>query len=133
MPKYSRNSKKKLETCSEPLKLLFTEVIKHFDCTIVEGHRGQRNQDRFFDEGRSRIKYPNGKHNAWPSRAVDVAPYLNGGVSWDSRHCLYFAGLVMGIAKQMDIEIRWGGDWDRDNEPVTDQDFQDLVHFEFVG
>ncbi len=61
-----------------------------------------------------------------------MAPYLNGGVSWDSRHCLYFAGLVMGIAKQMDIEIRWGGDWDRDNEPVTDQEFQDLVHFEFV-
>jgi peptidoglycan L-alanyl-D-glutamate endopeptidase CwlK len=30
------------------------------------------------------------------------------------------------------VKLRWGGNWDRDGEPVTDQDFQDLVHFELA-
>ena len=34
-------------------------------------------------------------------------------------------------AKSMGIDIRWGGDWDRDTE-VRDNKFDDLVHFEIV-
>jgi hypothetical protein len=30
------------------------------------------------------------------------------------------------------VMIRWGGNWDMDGEPITDQDFQDLVHFELI-
>lgn len=33
---------------------------------------------------------------------------------------------------KLGIDIRWGGNWDMDGEPVTDQNFQDLVHFELV-
>ena len=31
----------------------------------------------------------------------------------------------------MGIDLRWGGDWDRDTE-VRDNTFDDLVHFEIV-
>ncbi len=133
MYKFSKRSLQKLNTCTSSLQNLFNEVIKDFDCTIVEGHRSKEKQNEYFDKGKSRIRYPNGKHNRYPSLAVDVAPYLNGSVSWDMRHCLYFAGVVMGTARMMGIKIRWGGDWDMDNEPMTDQDFQDLVHFEKIG
>ena len=36
---------------------------------------------------------------------------------------------LLRVAAGLDIEIRWGGDWDGDNE-FTDQSFDDLVHFE---
>jgi peptidoglycan L-alanyl-D-glutamate endopeptidase CwlK len=37
----------------------------------------------------------------------------------------------MGIAAKMGIKIRWGGDWDRDEE-LHDQTFFDLPHFELI-
>ncbi len=133
MPRFGTHSKQRLHTCDEDLQRLFYKVVRYIDCSIVEGHRSKEKQNKYFDAGRSRIRYPNGKHNRYPSLAVDVAPYLNGKISWDMRHCLYFAGVAMGIASQAEIKIRWGGDWDMDNEPITDQDFQDLVHFELVA
>ncbi len=133
MYKFSERSLRKLSTCTDSLQGLFKEVIKNFDCTVIEGYRNQKRQDYLFDEGKSRIRYPHGKHNSLPSKAVDVGPYLNDRISWDSRHCLYFAGVVMGTARMMGIKLRWGGDWDMDNEAITDQDFQDLVHFEEIG
>ena len=40
-----------------------------------------------------------------------------------------FAGYVQGVAEQLGIKIRWGGDWDSDFD-FKDQTFNDLVHFE---
>lgn len=67
------------------------------------------------------------------SNAVDIAPYVDGHISWNEYHCCYVAGIVMAIAKLKGIKIRWGGNWDMDSEPVTDQDFQDLVHYEILN
>ena len=36
---------------------------------------------------------------------------------------------MLGVAAAEGIKIRWGGDWDRDND-LADQSFNDLVHFE---
>ena len=41
----------------------------------------------------------------------------------------YFSGYVLGIASQMGLNIRWGGDWDQDTQ-TKDNKFDDLVHFE---
>ena len=83
--------------------------------------------DKAFDEGRSKVKYPNGRHNAKPSKAGDVCPYP---VDWDDlARFRYFAGFVLGVASQMGINIRWGGDWDSDTF-TKDNKFNDLPHFE---
>ena len=138
MPRYSMKSATKLATCHMDLQLVFCRVIETFDHTIVEGHRGKERQDEYFAEGKSRKRWPEGKHNGDPSEAVDAAPYINSDISWDRRHCLHFAGYVLGIAEEMrrrgeiSSKIRWGGDWDMDNEAMTDQGFQDLVHFEIL-
>lgn len=67
------------------------------------------------------------KHLALPSRAVDVAPYP---INWgDKKRFYHFAGYVQGLAAQLGISLRWGGDWDGDND-LNDQTFFDLVHFE---
>lgn len=127
MPEFSQNSLNKLRTCDDRLLALFTEVVKHFDCTIIVGHRGKEDQNRAFAEGKSKLRWPDGNHNKLPSEAVDVAPYP---VDWEDRERMHlFAGVVKGLAISMDIPIRWGGDWDGDTQ-VNDNEFDDLVHFE---
>ena len=127
MPRFSKKSLSKLETCDKRLQDLFLRVVKKFDCTIIEGHRSKDRQNKLFKEGKSKLKYPKGKHNAIPSRAVDVAPYP---IDWNDRERFtYVAGYVVGIAYQMGLKIRWGGDWDMDTQ-VKDNNFDDLPHFE---
>ena len=127
MPRFGKRSKKRLATCDDRLQDLFKKVIKYFDCTVIQGHRGEAEQNQAYDAGRSKLRYPDGKHNADPSKAVDVAPYP---IDWSDRDRFhYFGGFVLGIAAQMGLKIRWGGDWDRDTQ-VKDNKFDDLPHFE---
>ena len=127
MPRFSTKSRSKLHTCDNRLVDFFNEVVKGFDCTIIEGHRGKKAQNEAFNKGNSKVKFPNGKHNQSPSVAVDVAPYP---IDWSDRDRFhYFSGYVLGIASQMGLKIRWGGDWDMDTK-TKDNKFDDLVHFE---
>ena len=127
MPRFSSKSKRKLDTCHESLQQLFSEVVKSFDCTVIEGHRGEKKQNEAYRKGNSKLKYPNGKHNKTPSIAVDVIPYP---IDWKDRDRMhYFGGFVLGIAKKMGFKIRWGGDWDMDTH-TKDNKFDELVHFE---
>lgn len=154
MPKYSKSSIEKLETCHLDLYRLFMDVGKYFDCTVLEGRRGEEKQELFFREGKTKLHYPNSKHNAVEpllSDAVDVIPYP---VDWRFEKELYktvwdghdqaakdighniqrwfmFIGYVKATARQMAIEIICGADWNGDNQ-MSDQRFDDLPHFELV-
>jgi hypothetical protein len=129
MPRFGKRSKERLATCEKDLQMLFNEVIKYVDCSILEGHRSKDRQNSLYEEGKTKVKYPRGRHNASPSRAVDCVPYP---VDWTDRERMtLFAGFVLGIANQMGIEVRWGGDWDRDFE-VQDNMFDDFPHFELI-
>ena len=75
MNTFSENSKQRLETCHRDLRTLFGNVIQDFDCTIVCGHRDKPEQDKAFAEGKSKLQYPNSKHNSNPSMAVLSIPY----------------------------------------------------------
>lgn len=129
MPAFGNASKEKLATCDERLQRVFNEVIKYFDCTVIEGHRGEAAQNKAFAEGKSKLKYPQGKHNKTPSLAADVLPYP---IDWnDTNRMRYFAGFVVGIAATMGIKLRWGGDWNQNTE-LKDNSFNDLPHFELA-
>lgn len=127
MPYFGTRSKQRLATCDERLQKVFNEVIKYVDCSVLEGHRGQERQDKLYEEGKTKLKFPNGRHNMDPSNAVDVTPYP---VDWDDRERqTLFAGFVLGIARSMGVRLRWGGDWDMDFQ-VLDNRFDDFPHFE---
>ena len=127
MPRYSNKSKERLASCYERLQDVFNEVIKYVDCSILEGHRSKERQNKLYDENRTKVKYPNGRHNSSPSKAVDVTPYP---VDWEDRERqTLFAGFVLGLARNMGIRLRWGGDWDMDFQ-VMDNRFDDFPHFE---
>ena len=127
MAKFGKKSKMVLSTCEKDLQKVFNEVIKHVDCSVIEGHRSEKRQNELFEKGFTKVKYPNGRHNSYPSRAVDVVPYP---IDWDDRERFHlFAGFVLATARSMGITLRWGGDWNM-NFQVDDNKFDDFPHFE---
>jgi hypothetical protein len=134
MPKFSNKSNLQLDTCHPLLQDLFRAVIKEYDCAVIEGHRARRRQNQLYQQGKSKVKWPDGKHNVMPSEAVDVGPWIRpDGIPWNEPNQFYvFSGYVLSKAKEMGIKVRWGGDWDGDHD-VNDQWFNDLGHWELLS
>lgn len=129
MPRFGERSRIRLSTCDGRLQRLMNELILHYDVRILQGYRGQEEQDRAYKEKMSKLRWPKSKHNQHPSMAVDVAPYP---IDWEDRErFFYMAGLIKGVAAMMGIKVRWGGDWDSDTD-FKDQRFTDVPHFEVV-
>ena len=123
MPRFSKKSLRELETCDPMLQYLFKEVVKHFDCSIIEGKRSFKEQEELLKEGATKTL----KSKHLTGDAVDVYPYPVDFEDRDRWH--YFGGYVLGTARQFGIDVIWGGDWDNDTK-TKDNSFDDLVHFE---
>lgn len=142
MPMFSKRSLEKLGSAHVDLQTLFKEVVKYFDCTVVEGFRNEADQNKAYEAGNSKLKWPNGNHNKNPSLAGDVFPYpLNlspknakEATIYKFRMC-YFAGQVKAMARilltqgKISHDVIWGCDWDNDTE-IADHEFLDFCHFE---
>ncbi len=129
MPNFSNRSKRRLAQCDDRLQEILNKAIELVDFSILEGHRDEEKQNRMVAEGKSQLSWPNSRHNKNPSLAVDIAPYP---IDWDDiRRFDRLSGVISGIAWTKGIEIRWGGDWDRDWD-LQDNRFNDLPHFELV-
>ena len=127
MNKFSKKSERELATCHVILQDIFNEVLIHYDCTIIQGHRTREQHEEYVKKGTTRVAYEQSKHRFNPSHAVDVAPYP---IDWNDRdRFLHFSGFVLGIAEAYGYKLRWGGDWDGDR-CFKNQTFEDLVHFE---
>ena len=129
MYKFSVSSAEKLQTAHPVLQVLFTAVLLKRDITIIQGHRGRKEQEEAFHSGHSKVRFPHSKHDASPSFAVDVAPYINSSVVMREKECSELAGVILSTAQELDIPIRWGADWDSDND-IEEHTFQDFMHFE---
>lgn len=129
MPSFSQQSLDKLATVDRRLYDIVADAIKIMDFTVITGHRDQAEQDADFAAGRSKLKYPDGKHNASPSLAIDIAPFP---VDWSDLSRFYvLAGIMLGCAAARGIKIRWGGNWNGDFN-LKGNKFQDIGHFEIV-
>ena len=96
------------------------------DVTIIEGLRSEERQKELLKQGKTKTKFS--KHIE--GKAVDLAPYP---IDWNDRDRFhYMGGMIRGIAKQLNVPVRWGGDWDSDGE-TKDNSFDDLVHVEIKG
>jgi len=125
MYRFGKRSKKRLKGVNSKLINILNELIKIMDVTIIEGVRSQERQNKLVSEGASKTKYS--KHIE--GKAVDLAPYP---INWEDRERFhYMGGMLRGIAKQLNTNIRWGGDWDSDGE-IADNSFDDLVHVELL-
>jgi peptidoglycan L-alanyl-D-glutamate endopeptidase CwlK len=131
---FGKSSEDNLSTAHPELQEVMRDALATgiMDFSIIEGHRSKALQNRYYDLGKSKVKYPDSKHNKIPSAAVDAVPFINGAPSWNKLHCCILAGIILACAAKRKVKLRWGGNWDMDGEPITDQDFQDLAHFEKV-
>ena len=126
MHKFGKRSKERLKGVKPELVNVLNELIKIMDVTIIEGLRTEERQKELVASGASKTKYS--KH--LEGKAVDLAPYP---IDWKDRDRFhYMGGMIRGIAKQLNVNVRWGGDWDSDGE-TKDNGFDDLVHVELRG
>lgn len=137
MNRFAKISEMRILTCHRDLITLFKHIILDYDCSVVWGHRGEKEQNKAFASGNSQLEWPNSKHNTLPSLAIDVAPYEKTEIDWGKLQSAHFAGYVKGVADQlyrigsMTHRIRTGIDFDQDND-IDDTKFWDACHFELI-
>ena len=144
MPRFGTRSTERLVTMHSLLQSVFTEAIKYWDFTILYGWRGEEIQNELYAQGLSTKRWPDSKHSRMSeesepeSWAGDVAPWFSDAphVRWGRPNDFrLLTGQIMGLAEPIlrprGFTLRWGGDWDRDQD-TYDQTFMDLGHLELV-
>jgi len=130
--RWSRQSRRIRSTLDSRLQVLVDEILVRSDISLTYGYRDRESQNTLFENNRSKVKYPNSKHNSKPSKAVDLQPYPYPKKDLELWAALgYIAGLAMMISEKHGWILRWGGDWNR-NGSVTDNNFDDLFHLEIL-
>lgn len=134
---YSEKSKRNLATADQNLQVLFSEVIKKVDVSILYGHRTKEEQDLMVAQGYSKLPFPKSNHNKLPSMAVDAAPYpidwknlerfsQTAKIIFETWAALKKAGKVKGV-------LRWGGNWKSfHDESWRSVKWLDMPHWELV-
>jgi len=121
MPTFSPNSEKNLSTCRPELQEVLGKAIKEIDFSVTCGFRGKEEQNKRFAEGTSRVKYPNGMHNVFPSNAVDIRPYPHDPNDLDA--FLKLAEVIERVARCKGYDVRcMGKEWG-----------WDFYHYEYKG
>jgi peptidoglycan L-alanyl-D-glutamate endopeptidase CwlK len=114
------------------------------DFGLSGGGRTYEEQLQYYLDGKSKLdprdpeKLKRAMHLKNPSMAGDIYIYVKDKkeLQYNLNHLCYVAGIITAIAERLYNEgkithkIRWGGNWDRDSEILTDQDFDDSPHFE---
>jgi peptidoglycan L-alanyl-D-glutamate endopeptidase CwlK len=89
------------------------------DFKVLEGLRTQERQKELFAQKVTQTM--NSKHLV--GRAVDLGALKDGVVSWDKHLYFELAKAMKQAAKELDVNIRWGGDF---------KSFFDGPHFELM-
>ena len=141
MPEFGKISNEKISECHADLQLILNTAIRIIDFSVIEGWRGEEEQNKFFKTGLSKSQWPDSKHNSSPSMGADVVPYpiiLRGRNVWKKENhgrFAYLAGIIQTVAYSLYWQnktthlIRWGGDFDNDTDISNDR-FLDLGHIE---
>jgi hypothetical protein len=79
------------------------------DFRVIEGLRTKERQRYLVDKGAS--KTMNSRHIT--GHAVDLAPIINGAVSWDWKYFYPIAEAMKQAARIVGVPVEWGGDWEK--------------------
>jgi hypothetical protein len=109
MPSFGSNSRAQRDTCKVVIQDVLNEAINHVDFSVVRGHREKAKQNAANDAGRSKLRWPNSRHNSIPSEAVDIIPYPTGYADLDKFYEL--ATYMFAAASKLGVALEWGGHW----------------------
>ena len=119
MPYFSQRSRDRLLTCDSRLIAVCSDVIRHFDFSVMCGHRTREEQEKAVIDKHSLLHFPYSRHNKYPSLAVDICPWPS--LYSDEEKFFELAGMMFYAAAERGIHIEWGGHWET---------FRDLPHFQ---
>lgn len=105
----SSKSLKRLEGVHPDLVKVVKRAIEitPIDFVVIEGLRTKERQKYLVAKGAS--KTMNSYHIT--GHAVDIAPLVDGQASWDWKYYRELAPAMKQAAKELDVDITWGGDW----------------------
>lgn len=78
------------------------------DFAVLEGLRSKERQAELVRKGASQTM----NSNHITGRAVDLVPIVNGKVSWDWKYFYPIAEAVRKAAKELGVQVKWGGAWE---------------------
>lgn len=107
MPTFGNRSLSNLSEAHPDLQAVMREAIKHTDFTVIEGYRGEAEQNKAKAEGKSKAAFGQSPHNFSPAYAVDVMPYPEAFQAsqkrWDE-----VGDAILKAAAKLGIKITWG-------------------------
>lgn len=94
--------------------------ITDIDFMVIEGKRNEARQRQLVASGKSQTM--NSRHLT--GHAVDCAPLVNNQIPWnDLSYFKKVADAMMQAAKELSVDIEWGGNW---------KTFKDGPHFQLA-
>lgn len=150
---FGKTSSERLATVEPRLEQVVRLALKKcdIDFMVLEGVRSRERQQELYGQGRTaaqmvrvglspKLARPSDKQVTWTlqsnhfadpktgrGRAVDLCPYP---VDWDSLWKFdAIAKAMFAAAKELNVNIRWGADWDDDGNP-RERGETDSPHFE---
>lgn len=157
--KFGKRSTERLATVHEDLQKIMHAALEvsQVDFGISHGYRSPEEQFELYKEGRQFVdgrwvkigvtvtncdgENNKSEHNEFPSNAVDIYAAVKGhkDLAFDVRYLAYLGGVITAEANRLldqgriIYQIRWGYNWDGDEQIGTDQRFQDMPHFELIS
>ena len=106
---FGSRSLKRLEGIHPDLSKVMDRAIAttDIDFSVLEGMRTLATQRKYVATGKS--KTMNSRHLT--GHAVDIAPLIDGKVTWDWAVYDRFAPIIKQAAKDVGVKVEWGGDW----------------------
>lgn len=115
------SSLEKLKQCHPKLQRLIRRVDEIYPVHVICGIRSKEDQNKAFEEKKSKLKFPESKHNVGPetgrtlSEAVDLVPDPDRNpktISWvDIAQYEIMCLAIEAAADELDIKIKLGRDF----------------------
>lgn len=107
--KFSQRSISKLTGVHPELVLVASRALSYspYDFGITDGVRTLAQQEKLVADGKS--KTMNSRHLT--GDAIDFAVYIDGAITWDADYYGAVAGAFKVAARELAVDIDWGGDF----------------------
>lgn len=127
----SANSLRLLRRAHPSLARLAAAVeAKGIPFRVICSVRSRADQQKAFDERKSKARPGESPHNYEPSAAIDVTPGWDGAIDWNDAAAFDRVGRAFFQAGfELGIPVRWGADWNM-NGRTNDERFVDRPHIE---
>jgi hypothetical protein len=90
--------------------------ISEQEFTVIEGLRSPERQKQLLSQGKTKTL----KSNHITGNAVDLAPIVDGKVSWDWKYFYPIANAMDKAADELKIKLTWGSAWNGTTEDWND-------------